>query len=85
MKNSLIIIFLLASLVACSSPLDRKFSADTFQEDTRALFTELDTSDVQLIMGTVLRLSFQKKDFTQMTYRQLLEDGKRYLDSVGNN
>jgi hypothetical protein len=83
MKNALIIILLFASLVACSSPLDRKFSADTFQEDTRDLFTELDTSEVQLIMGTVLRLSFQKKDFTQMTYRQLLEDGKGYLDSLG--
>jgi hypothetical protein len=36
-------------------------------------------------MGTVLRLSIQKKDFTQMTYRQLLEDGKRYLDSLENS
>jgi hypothetical protein len=78
MKNTLLFIFIFVFIVACSSPLDRKFSVDTFKEDTQALFSELDTSEVQLIMGTVLRFSFQKKDLTQMTYRDLLNEGKAY-------
>ena len=77
MKKALIILSSIL-VVACSSPLDKKYSEDTIKEDAKELASELDSSDVKLLMGSIFRLTMQQEDLTQMTYGEILENGKAW-------
>ena len=71
-------IILLFAIVACSNPLDKKYSEERFPQDAKAIQQKLDTSETALLMGTVLRYAMEGKKLDGMTYRELLEDGKKY-------
>jgi len=75
MKQTLIFISL-AFLAACTSPLEKTYSQVTFEQDSKELKAELDTADLQLLVGSILRLSFEGKDMSTMTYGEILENGK---------
>lgn len=75
--NTLFIV-LAVFAVSCSSPLEKKYNSETEDKDIESLKTELDTADLRLILGTMFRMRIEDKDFEGMTYRELLEDGKRY-------
>lgn len=77
MKKALIILSSIL-VVACSSPLDKKYSEDTIKEDAKELRSELDSSDVKLLMGSIFRLTMQQEDLTKMTYGEILENGKAW-------
>ena len=77
MKEALIILSSIL-VVACSSPLDKKYSEDTIKEDAEELRSELDSSDVKLLMGSIFRLTMQQEDLTKMTYGEILENGKAW-------
>lgn len=77
MKKALIILSSIL-VVACSSPLDKKYSEDTIKEDAKELRSELDSSDVNLLMGSIFRLTMQQEDLTKMTYGEILENGKAW-------
>ena len=77
MKKALIILSSIL-VVACSSPLDKKYSEDTLKEDAEELRSELDSSDVKLLMGSIFRLTMQQEDLTKMTYGEILENGKAW-------
>lgn len=77
MKNILFVISVLL-LVSCSSPLDKKYSEATLEEDAKLLKTKLDSTEVNLLLGNILRLTMLKKDMTKMTYREIIEDGKAW-------
>ena len=77
MKKALII-FSSVLFVACSSPLDKKYSEGSFEEDAKQLRSEVDSADAMLLMGSILRLTMQQEDLTQMTYGQILENGKAW-------
>lgn len=65
-------------MLACSSPLDTKYSEQTIIEDAKELRNELDSSEVKLLLGSIFRLSLAQKDLTKMTYGEILEDGKAW-------
>ena len=77
MKKALIILSSIL-VVACSSQLDKKYSEDTIKEDAKELRSELDSSDVKLLMGSIFRLTMQQEDLTKMTYGEILENGKAW-------
>jgi len=77
MKKALIILSSIL-VVACSSPLDKKYSEDTIKEDAKELRSELDSSDVKLLMGSIFRLTMQQEDLTKLTYGEILENGKAW-------
>lgn len=77
MKKALIILSSIL-VVACSSPLDKKYSEDTIKEDAKELRSELDSSDVKLLMGSIFRLTMQQEDLTKMTYGEILVNGKAW-------
>lgn len=77
MKKTLILISL-AFLAACTSPLEKSYSEETFEQDTKELEAQLDTADLQLLVGSILRLSFEGKDMSSMTYSEILENGKQW-------
>lgn len=65
-------------LAGCASPLDRKYSESTLEEDAKAIKSKLDSNDANLLMGNLIRLTMLKKDMTKMTYREIIEDGKAW-------
>lgn len=76
--KKVLIIFSSILFVACSSPLDKKYSKGSFEEDAKQLRSEVDSADAMLLMGSILRLTMQQEDLTQMTYGQILENGKAW-------
>lgn len=77
MKKALII-FSSILLVACSSPLDKKYSEDTLEEDAKELRNELDSTEAKLLLGSIFRLTMQQEDLSKMTYGEILENGKAW-------
>ena len=77
MKKALIILSSIL-VVACSSPLDKKYSEDTFEEDAKELRNELDSTDAKLLLGSIFRLTLQQEDLSKMTYGEILENGKAW-------
>lgn len=58
--------------------MDKKYSKDTFEDDVKQLQNEVDSADAMLIMGSIIRLTMQQEDLSQMTYGQILENGKAW-------
>lgn len=77
MKKALII-FSSILMVACSSPLDKKYSDDTFEDDAKELRNALDSTEAKLLLGSIFRLTMQQEDLSKMTYGEILENGKAW-------
>jgi len=78
MKKQLILIGIAALFMSCNSPLDKKFNEETAKEDLEAIESKLDTAEFQLLAGSMLRLKLQEKELENMTYSEILEDGKEW-------
>ena len=73
-----LVISISALLIACSSPLDKKFNENTVKEDLLAVNTKIDSIELGLLAGSMLRLKFQNKKIEDMTYGEILEEGKKW-------
>lgn len=78
MKKLLLTFGLVATIASCSSPLDKKFNEETAAEDIEALKSELDTIELEILAGTMIRLKLQDKKLEEMTYKEILKDGKKW-------
>jgi hypothetical protein len=78
MKKTLFVVFTSALLLGCSSPLNKKYSEKTIQEDVIELQKELDSLEVKIIFGSIIRLGLAQKNLTTMTYGEILKDGKSW-------
>lgn len=78
MKKQLLLIGITAFLFSCSSPMDKKFNEETAKEDIEAIKSKLDSTDLQLLAGSMIRLKFQDKKLEEMTYAEILENGKKW-------
>jgi hypothetical protein len=79
MKNKqLLLIGITAFLFSCSSPMDKKFNEETAKEDIKAIKSKIDSTELQLLAGSMIRLKFQDKKLEEMTYGEILEDGKKW-------
>jgi hypothetical protein len=78
MKKQLLLIGIAVFLFSCSSPMDKKFNEETTQADIEAIKGEIDSTDLQLVIGSMFRLKFQDKKLDEMTYAEILEDGKKW-------
>jgi len=79
MKNHLLLIALSALLFSCSSPMEKKFNEETAKDDIAAIKSELDSADLKLLAGSMMRLKIQDKKLEDMTYAEILADGKSWL------
>lgn len=57
-----------ALMFSCSSPLDTKFNEETAKEDIEV---SIDSTELQLLAGSMLRLKFQDKKLEDMTYAEI--------------
>lgn len=80
MKKQLLLIVITAFLFSCSSPMDKKFNEETAKEDIEAIKSKLDSTDLQLLAGSMVRLKFQDKKLEEMTYSEILENGKKWKE-----
>ena len=77
MKKILSIVSL-AILASCSSPLEKTYSEDGLEKDAPELKEALDSNDLQLLMGSIFRLTLQGEDLDKMTYKEILDDGRAW-------
>jgi hypothetical protein len=68
----------IAVLAACSSPLEKIYSEESLEQDAPALKEALDSNDLNLLMGSIFRLTLKGEDLSNMTYNEILEDGRNW-------
>lgn len=78
MKKTLLSISLIGLLWSCSSPLDRKFSEETSEKDIKEIKSELDSTELMLLAGSMIRLQMTGEKLEEMTYREILDNGKEW-------
>lgn len=61
MKKQLLLIGMAVLMFSCSSPLDKKFNEETAKEDIEAIKGKIDSAELQLLAGSMIRLKFQDK------------------------
>lgn len=77
MKKLILIMGMTALMFSCSSPLDMKVNKDTMKEDMVQVRSVIDSTELNLIFGSMVRSELHlTKDMEEMTYRELLENGK---------
>lgn len=69
---------LAALLLSCYSTLEKKYNAETVAKDIEALGSELDSSEFGILLGSVIRLEFEDKKLEEMTYAEILTNGKKW-------
>jgi len=72
------ILLFISLIISCSSPLDKKFSEETAENDISAIKEEIDSTEIMLLAGNMIRLKFQNKKLENMTYQEILDDGKKW-------
>lgn len=78
MKKTLLFISLIGLLWSCSSPLDRKFSEESSEKDIKEIKSELDSTELMLLAGSMIRLQMTGEKLEEMTYREILDNGKEW-------
>ncbi|MGW1454528.1 hypothetical protein ACWBC2_06000 [Salegentibacter agarivorans] len=78
MTKKLVLIGMSILLFACNSPLDKKFNEETAKEDIEEVKEEIDSTDLKLLAGSMIRLKFQDENLEDMTYGEILENGKKW-------
>ena len=78
MKKQLLLIGITALLFSCTSPMEKKFNKETVKEDMKAVRKQLDSTELKLLAGTMFRLKIQDKKLEDMTYSDMLENGKKW-------
>jgi len=78
MKKTLFLIILIGILWSCSSPLDNKFSGETSEKNIKEITSKLDSTELMLLVGSMLRLQMTGEKIEEMTYREILENGRKW-------
>jgi hypothetical protein len=78
MRKGILLIGIVTLLISCSSPIDKKFNEKTAKEDIEAIKEKIDTTEFQLLAGSMMRLKFKGEKIEEMTYSEILENGKNW-------
>ena len=75
MKQTVALLIVLFFLVACTSPLDKKFNEQTLKEDIQEIKEsgELDSLESQMLAAYLLRGKMRSEDMSKMTYREMVD------------
>lgn len=82
MTKELFLIGILTLLISCSStsssPMDKKFNEKNAKKDIESIKNKIDLTEFQLLTGSMMRLKLKGKSIEEMTYAEILEDGKKW-------
>ena len=80
MKKTLLI-FLVATLTfSCSTPLDKKYSEETFETDAKEIKEggKLSEEDALIMAGWIMRSKLKGENLEGKTYNEIIEEAKDY-------
>lgn len=66
-------------IFSCSSPMNKKYKEENLAHDILAMNEKLDTTEIQLLAGTIFRLKFKNEKIDNLTYAEILEKGKIWV------
>ena len=78
MKKLSILIGMTAVLFSCSTPMEKKYNEKTALKDIQSIKSAIDSTEFNLLAGSVFRLKLEDKKLEEMTYAEILEDGKKW-------
>ncbi|WP_025742391.1 hypothetical protein [Aquimarina pacifica] len=78
MKKTILFPAFVYLIISCSSPLNKKFSEEKAEKDMLEIKEKLDSTELMLLAGTMIRLKLQDKELEGMTYQEILDDGKKW-------
>lgn len=78
MKNVIYLIAALFLFVSCSSPMENKYSEETFEKDLKEIkeANALDSNEASLLVMYFMRAKFKGDNLDGKTYKQILEEAK---------
>ena len=78
MKKLLLLIGITAVLFSCTTPMEKKYNEKTALKDIQLIKAAIDSTEFNLLAGSVFRLKFEDKKLEEMTYAEILEEGKKW-------
>ena len=78
MKKLLLLVGMTAVLFSCSTPMEKKYNEKTALKDIQLIKAAIDSIEFNLLAGSVFRLKLEDKKLEEMTYAEILEDGKKW-------
>ena len=78
MKKLLLLVGMTAVLFSCSTPMEKKYNEKTALKDIQLIKAAIDSIEFNLLAGSVFRLKLKDKKLEEMTYAEILEDGKKW-------
>lgn len=78
MKRVFFYLLIILSITSCSSSLDKKYNVLTISKDMEDVKNDLDSNDKKLLAGSIFRLALKGEKLEDKTYREILEDGKKW-------
>tara|TARA_Y100000385_G_scaffold4475_1_gene4905 strand:+ start:209 stop:874 length:666 start_codon:yes stop_codon:yes gene_type:complete len=78
MKKLLLLIGITAVLFSCTTPMEKKYNEKTALKDIQLIKEAIDSTEFNLLAGSVFRLKFEDKKLEEMTYAEILEEGKKW-------
>jgi hypothetical protein len=79
MKKLLLLIGITAVLFSCTTPMEKKYNEKTALKDIQLIKEAIDSTEFNLLAGSVFRLKFEDKKLEEMTYAEILEEGKKWI------
>jgi len=77
-RKQLLFIGLAALVFGCVPPLNKKYYDETAETNMNAIRSELDSADFALLESAIIRLKAQNKRLIDVTYAEILLEGKKW-------
>jgi hypothetical protein len=81
MKKSVLTALITLLFISCSSPIERKYNEHNIKSDIAAIKKKLNTKDFEILENSIIRLNYNTEKLEQMTYFEILENGKIWKNS----
>ncbi|MFA8300990.1 MAG: hypothetical protein ACEPOV_12555 [Hyphomicrobiales bacterium] len=78
MKKLILFICLLIITFACNNSLDKIYSDVTVREDLKRIETEISAEEYRILSCNIMRLGASGDDIYNMTYQEILDEGKDF-------
>ena len=80
MKKTLLIFLVTILSFSCSTPLDKKYSEETFETDVKEIkeSKKLSDEDALIMAGWIMRSKFKGENLEDKTYNEIIKEAKDY-------
>ncbi|REE25722.1 hypothetical protein DFQ09_102313 [Winogradskyella pacifica] len=80
MKKTLLIVLVTILSFSCSTPLDKKYSEETFETDIKEIkeSKKLSDEDALIMAGWIMRSKFKGENLEDKTYNEIIKEAKDY-------